>query len=219
VRRHLPAAGPTTLLRAAGLRGIGRALIALLLFAIAAAPARANDVLPTGFSAINVGAAWIDVEGLYAYTDLSDASTLSERLNQECGYKTVLMQTQDGELMVTINDFVVTDLSFATPLQPGSDLMAVANVVMQTYGQPQAATMRDALGKATLDNQRVNHVELRYQAQHPVTFYVSGAAVWRYQINVHYAQRRWHQNKNFRCARTRAKTLAAGKHNNKAASE
>ena len=64
--------------------------------------ARASDVLPTGFGAINVGAAWADVEGLYPYTDLSDASTLLERLNQECGYKTVLRQTPDGELMVTI---------------------------------------------------------------------------------------------------------------------
>lgn len=169
--------------------------------------ARASDVLPTGFGAINVGAAWADVEGLYPYTDLSDASTLLERLNQECGYKTVLMQTPDGELMVTINDFIVTDLSFATPLQEGSNLMDVADVVMQTYGQPKAATMRDAFGKATLNNRRVNHVELRYEAKNPVTFFVSGAAVWRYQINVHYAQRRWHQNKNFRCARARAKAL------------
>ena len=146
--------------------------VAAFAVSLIALVAHANDNLPTGFGAINVGAAWVDVEGLYAYTDLSDASTLLERLNQECGYKTVLIQTAEGELMVTINDFVVTDLSFATPLKAGSDLMAVADVVMQTYGQPKAATMRDTFGKATLNNQQVNHIELRYEAKDPVTFYV-----------------------------------------------
>ncbi|MEM7408519.1 MAG: hypothetical protein AAF458_24755 [Pseudomonadota bacterium] len=172
-------------------------------------PTAAQSLLPTGFGTVNIGAAWDEVSAGFDFRDLSDASTLLERLNQECGYKTALVNSDDGDLLITVNDFIVTDLSYATPLEPNSDLMAVADLVMQTYGQPKSATMRDAIGKATLDRARVSHIELRYDAKNPVTFYISGAAVWQYQINVQYAQKRWHQNKNTRCARQRAKTLRA----------
>lgn len=171
----------------------------------------AQSALPTGFGLVNIGAPWQEVESKNQYQDLSDASTLLERLSQECGYKTALVSTDDGELLVTVNDFVVTDLDFATPLEPGSDVMSVADLIMQTYGQPKAATMRDGFGKATLDSSRVSHIELKYDAKNPVTFYVSGTATWQYQISVHYSQRQWHQNKNLRCARKKAKQLAQDK--------
>lgn len=179
----------------------------LSLLALPTGPALAQSLLPTGFGTVNIGAPWDEVSAGFDYKDLSDASTLLERLNQECGYKTALVDSDDGDLLITVNDFVVTDLSYATPLEPNSDLMAVADLVMQTYGQPKSATMRDAIGKATLDRARVSHIELRYDAKNPVTFYISGPAVWQYQINVQYAQKRWHQNKNTRCARQRAKAL------------
>ena len=109
--------------------------------------------------------------------------------------------------MVTINDFIVTDLSFATPLQEGSNLMDVADVVMQTYGQPKAATMRDAFGKATLNNRRVNHVELRYEAKNPVTFFVSGAAEVLVLMPASVRVMNVDLVAPHRCARARAKAL------------
>ena len=135
----------------------------------------ANAQLPIGFGPIAVGQPWIEIEGKFPYQDMSDASTLPERLSQECGYKQVSMTTDKGYLLVTTNDFVVTELSLITPINPGSDLMAVADLVMQTYGQPKSAAMRTALGQATIDRQRVNYIELKYDSEHPVTFYVSGA--------------------------------------------
>jgi hypothetical protein len=182
-------------------------LIALgLVVATTISPA-ARAELPTGFGPIVVGQAWIDIEGTFPYQDLSDASTLPERLSQECGYKHVSMTTDKGQLLVTTNDFVITEVSFVTPLEEGSDLMAVADLVMQTYGQPRSASMRTALGQATIDRQRVSHIELAYESEHPVTFFVSGSTLWRYQINVRFARSRWHQNKTYRCAREREKAL------------
>jgi len=196
----------------ASIQGLPRNMVGILLaLFFCHAPALAQSALPTGFGLVNIGAQWQEVEGQTQYDDLSDASTLLERLSQECGYKSARLNTDDGELLVTVNDFIVTNLNFATPLEPNSDLMAVADLVMQTYGQPKAAVMRDAFGKAVLDRSRVSHIELRYDAKNPVTFYVSGAAVWQYHISIQFSQRRWHQNKNSRCARTKAKQLAAQK--------
>jgi hypothetical protein len=130
-----------------------------------------------------------------------------ERLSQECGYKTVPLTTGTGELLVTVNDSVVTKLSYATPLKRESDLMAIVDFVMKTYRQPKADTIRDAVGKATLSRTRVTHIHLEYDADNPDTFFMSGPAVWQYQITVRYRQHRWHQNKTARCARTRAKAL------------
>ena len=161
----------------------------------------ANAQLPTGFGPIAVGQAWIEIEGKFQYRDMSDASTLPERFSQECGYKQVSVTTDKGYLLVTINDFVVTELSLITSINPGSDLMAVADLVMQTYGQPKSAAMRTALGQATIDRQRVNYIVLEYDSEHPVTFYVSGANLWEYQTKVSFARGRWHQNKTYRCAR------------------
>jgi hypothetical protein len=116
--------------------------------------ARGASSLPTGFGAINVGTPWVEIESRNDFEDLSDTSTVMARLSQQCGYKNVLVTTGTGELLVTVNDFIVTELSYATPLGRDSDLMAVADLAMQTYGQPKAATMRDAVGKATLDRNR-----------------------------------------------------------------
>ncbi len=166
----------------------------------------ANAQLPIGFGPIAVGQPWIEIEGKFPYQDMSDASTLPERFSQECGYKQVSMTTDKGYLLVTTNDFVVTELSLITPINPGSDLMAVADLVMQTYGQPKSAAMRTALGQATIDRQRVNYIELKYDSEHPVTFYVSGANLWEYQTKVSFVRGRWHQNKTYRCARELEKT-------------
>ena len=68
-------------------------------------------------------------------------------------------------------------------------------------------TVNDAVGKATLSRTRVTHIHLEYDADNPDTFFMSGPAVWQYQITVRYRQHRWHQNKTARCARTRAKAL------------
>jgi hypothetical protein len=170
------------------------------------AHAQSTD-LPTGFGPISVGQAWIDIEGNFPYTDLSDASSLPERLAQECGYKHVRMATEQGSLLVTTNDFVVTELVLVSSLNEGSDLMAVADLVMQTYGQPKLASMRTTLGLTTIDRTRVNHIEIAYEGEHAVSFFVSGASLWEYQISVRFNRSRWHQNKTYRCAREREKAL------------
>lgn len=179
--------------------------VALLLVAL---PGIAAE-LPTGFGPLTVGQPWIEIEGNFPYRDLSDASSLPERLAQECGFKHVSMQTESGTLLVTTNDFVVTEIALVAALEPDSDLMQVADLVMQTYGQPKSAAMRTALGQATIDRGRVNYIELVYDAEHPVTFHVSGATLWEYQISIRFKASRWHQNKTDRCARERQKTIEA----------
>ena len=141
--------------------------------------AHANSPLPIGFGAIKIGQPWVQVEGTVTYKDLTDESTLPERLGHECGYKSLVVTTDEGELLITTNDFIVTGLAYVTPIEQGSSVSSVADLVMQTYGQPRSAFMRNALGQATIDRDAVTHIELTYEAEHPVSFFISGDSLWQ----------------------------------------
>jgi len=172
----------------------------LSLWALASAGAE----LPAGFGGIRVGDAWLDLKDQFRFRNLVALTTPWDHQVNECGYRSVLLATENGELLVTVNDFVVTDVSYVTPIKPGSDLLQVADVVMENYGQPDRASMRDAVGKVTIDRDRVNYITLSYSDPRPVRFMLSGAELWRYQITVDFPHRSWHENKTARCAREKA---------------
>jgi len=165
--------------------------------------------LPAGFGGIRVGDAWLDLRDQFKFRNMVALTTPWDRQVNECGYRSVLLATENGELLVTVNDFVVTDVSYVTPIKPGSDLLQVADVVMENYGQPDRASMRDAVGKVTIDRDRVNYITLSYSDPRPVRFMLSGAELWRYQITVDFPHRRWHENKTARCAREKASQVKA----------
>ena len=102
----------------------------------------------------------------------------------DCGYRSVLATIGNGQLMVTVNDFVITDVSYTTAIEAGSDLFAVADLVIQNYGQPSAAIMRDLFGQVTIDKERVNFITLEYDRRDQIVFYISGRELWQYQIRV-----------------------------------
>lgn len=164
---------------------------------------RGAQELPIGFADVNVGSAWTEVTGTHEFTDLTTAIQTWDEHVQACGYRLASTSIDDGTLIVTVNDFVVTDVSYTTPIEPGSDLFSVADLVMQTYGQPTAATTADALGRVTIDKDRVHYISLHYTAPRDVTFTISGQPLWEYQIRVQLERYRWHENKTMRCARAK----------------
>lgn len=178
--------------------GVG-ALLALLLLAPALVTAQSE--LPTGFGGIDIGSPWSSVEEQHDFELLDGRSAPFDEYAHECGYRTALLVTDKGELLVTANDFVVTELSYIAAIQPDSDLLAVADLVMQNYGQPDRASMRNPFGRVTIDREQVSFISLEYSQPRPVEFTVSGQGIWQYRIRVVHEQLRWHQNKMLRCAR------------------
>jgi len=190
-----------------------RARAGALAGALLALPgAGAAAELPTGFGGIEIGDAWTSAESLHPFREVADASSRWDRYIRECGYRAVVVDAGDGRLLVTVNDFVVTGLSYATPLEPGTDVMEVAQTVLDAYGQPDVAVMRDVYGSVTIDPGQVNYVTLEYEAPDAVRFSVSGRSLWSYQIQVEHEHRRWHENRTAQCAREldRAADAAAG---------
>lgn len=189
-----------------GRRGRGAAAAALLL-ALAADAAAAE--LPRGFGDISVGDPWSGIESRHEFRALSDVSSAWDQYVHDCGYREVVLEAENGRLMVTVNDFVVTELTFVTAIRPGSDLLAAADEVMQTYGQPDSASMRDLVGAVTIDRDRVNYVTLHYSEPREVRVSLSGEDLWQYQVSVRLAQHRWHENKTLQCARARERAAQA----------
>lgn len=175
----------------------------LLALMLGSTPATALSTLPEGFAGVEVGNPWIDVMTQHDYQDLSPPVTEWDRWVEECGFRSVRMQAEKGELLVTVNDFVVTELSYTTPIKHDSDLFAVADLVMQSYGQPNSASMRNALGQITIDRDSVNYITLEYAGTHGVTFSISGRELWHYQIQVRLERYKWHENQTLRCARAK----------------
>ena len=157
--------------------------------------------LPKGFAGVDVGRSWLEVETLYVFQDLSTPTSEWGKFAAQCGYRSVLANVENGQLMVTVNDFVITDVSYTTAIDSGSDLFVVADLVIQSYGQPSAAVMRDLFGQVTIDKDRVNFITLEYGRQDQIVFYISGRELWQYQIRVQLERYRWHENKTLRCAR------------------
>ena len=161
----------------------------------------ATTPLPTGFAGIDVGRTWIEVQGRHPFEDLATPTTEWGKFVADCGYRSLLATVEKGQLMVTVNDFVITDISYTTAIEAESDLFAVADLVIQSYGQPSAAVMRDLFGQVTIDKERVNFITLEYECRDQIVFYISGRELWQYQIRVQLERYRWYENKTLRCAR------------------
>jgi hypothetical protein len=164
--------------------------------------------LPTGFGGINVGDKWEDVADRFELQDLDSLATPWDTYVQDCGYRNALLKAEKGELILTFEDFVVTELSYVTPIKPETNLLTVADLVMQNYGQPDRASMRNIFGKVTIDKDQVNFITLTYGSPRTVEFNISGRELWEYRIAAHFPRKRWHENNTLRCARDREKVAA-----------
>lgn len=180
---------------------------AVLLLCHAGASAQLTE-LPAGFAGIKVGDPFDEVAAQYKLKNLNGLATPWDTYVHECGFRTASLTAENGELLVTFNDFVVTELSYITPIKPNTDLLAVADLVMQNYGQPDRASMRSIFGKVTIDKDEVNFITLSYRSPRRVDFTVSGRALWQYRITVKFEQDRWHENNTMRCAREKEKAAA-----------
>ncbi len=163
--------------------------------------APAQSALPQGFGGIEIGARWLDIRDQQPADEISQVTTPMDGFAQACGYAVARIDAGVGELLVTVHDFIVTGLSYVSPLRQDSGVMEVADTILKTYGQPAAASMRDVLGQVTIDRDRVNFVTLSYRSANPVEFTVSGRELWQYRISVGFQHSRWHENKTYRCAR------------------
>jgi hypothetical protein len=177
----------------------------MLVFALAAAQ---PTELPSGFGGVTVGDTFEQVSARFNLENLDGLATPWDAYLRECGYRTTRVDAEKGELLVTFNDFVVTRLSYITPIKPGTDLLAVADLVMQTYGQPDRASMRSIFGKVTIDKDEVNFITLSYRSPRNVDFTISGRELWEYRITVNFERERWHENNTMRCAREKEKEAA-----------
>ncbi len=187
--------------------GRARAATGLLLAVLAGGAAGAE--LPRGFAGIEVGARWEEVAERFAARELEQPASPWDRKVSECGYRYLEVEAERGRILVTINGEVVTAVSYLTPIEPGSDILAAADLVMRTYGQPERATLRDINGQVTLDRARARFVTVEYRRPRPVEFTVSGAPLWEYRIQVEEPQHRWYENKTLRCARAREREAGA----------
>ena len=169
--------------------------------ALAAAGAVRAAELPTGFGAFSLGMPWSEVERVGAYTELTRATSDWERFVYQCGYRSARLALEHGRVQVTAQDATVTGLSYVTSLQADSEVMKVAQLVMDSYGQPQRATLRDALGAITIDQSRVRYVVLEYSGPVQARFTVSGEPLWEYRISIEDASSRRLENRTLRCAR------------------
>jgi len=188
-----------------------RTLLAVGALACGSAAVAAD--LPTGFGTLTLGMPWSDVERAGGYTELTRATNDWERFVYQCGYRSAQLAAGQGRVLITAQDSIVTELSYVTPIQPGSDVMKVAQLVMDNYGQPQRATLRDELGAITIDQTRARYVVLEYAAAVEARFVVSGDPLWEYRISVEDGASRRLENRTLRCAREleKAAPAAAGK--------
>ena len=78
---------------------------------------------------------------------------------------------------MTVNDYVVTQISFATSIRPGSDLMQVARLVEKNFVPPERREMRTLFGKETDDPADANFITLFYRTPRPLDISISGRAL------------------------------------------
>ena len=180
------------------------ALIAFALCVTAAVPAQEKD-LPTGFGDIDIGDAWQEVSANLSYEIIDSLATPWDLFLNQCGYFSLRVSADTAELLVTVNHFVVTEVSFATSIRPGSDLMQVARLVEKNYGPPERREMRTLFGKETGNPAEANFITLFYRTPHPVDISISGRALWKYQITARSPKADWYANKSLQCAREKEK--------------
>jgi hypothetical protein len=161
----------------------------------------AQTALPTGFGSLALGMPWADVQSDNKVVELTRVTSEWEGLVYECGYRSAQIALGNGRLLVTAEDFVVTQLSYVTAIEKDSNLMQVAQLVIKTYGQPRQVSMRDALGAVTIDQSAANYVKLDFSAANLATFVISGEPLWEYRISIEDPNVRRVQNRTIRCAR------------------
>lgn len=183
-----------------------RARALLLVCALAGTGAASGADLPTGFGSFALGMPWSEVERVGGYTELTRPTSDWERFVYQCGYRSAQLALEQGRVLLTAQDSIVTELSYVTPIQADSDVMKVAQLVMDSYGQPQRATLRDALGAITIDQARASYVVLEYSGPVDARFVVSGEPMWEYRITIEDSAARRLENRTLRCAREREKT-------------
>lgn len=176
--------------------------------ALAAAGALQAAELPTGFGDFRLGMPWSEVERVGGHTELTRATSDWERFVYQCGYRSARLVLEQGRMLVTAQHATVTELSYVTPLTADSEVMAVAQRVMDSYGPPQRATLRDALGAITIDQSTVRYVVLEYSGAVQARFSVSGDPLWEYRISIEDASSRRLENRTLRCARDLEKAAA-----------
>ena len=125
-----------------------------------------------------------------------------DHLARACGYATLRLASEEGDIRVIVQNHVVVELSRAQPIPPRSDARAIANDVIATYGQPERAEMRDALGRPTLGDGLVS-VVLEYAGEHQVLFTIFADTVWERTVTIRHRDRKWHENRTLLCARER----------------
>lgn len=99
----------------------------VLCFAIVASGQEKD--LPTGFGGIDIGDSWEQVSPNLSYELIDSLATPWDEFLNKCGYLSLRVIADQAELLVTVNDSVVTEVSSATSIRPGSDLMEVALLV------------------------------------------------------------------------------------------
>ena len=151
---------------------------------------RAQSEFPNGFGGINVGTKWEEIRGQFEFQRLDTESTTWDQYASQCGFQVLLLEAENGRILATLNDFVVTDVTYATPIEPNSDLLAIADLVMQNYGQPERASMRNVVGQVTIDRSDVNFITLEYRKPKLIRFTVSGREQWEYRINIRFEHSR-----------------------------
>lgn len=183
-----------------------RPAAAAMLFVVGHLPTGgAAAPLPEGFGGVQVGSTWAEAQSALSPVALDIRLTDLDRRAHACGYREGRVRTRNGSLHVTAHDFVVTAMHYSTPLREGSTPEQVARLVRQTYGIPGAEVWRDPFGRQTDARRSAAHVALDYGHEHPVRFSASGAPLWRYQVSVTFRDRRLHENRTARCARSSAK--------------
>ena len=167
----------------------------------------ANTTLPTGFGAVTLGMSWNDAQSANKFVELTRINSDWERHVYDCGYRHAQLTRDDSRLLVTAEDFMVMQLSYVTSIKKDSNLMQVAKQIIDNYGEPNQATMRDELGAITIEQATANYVTLVFDGATHAKFMVSGTPLWEYRISIEDANLRGAQNRTVRCARAREKQL------------
>ena len=185
--------------------GCARAVVIAAGLLFAALGMAQEKKLPTGFGGIHIGDPWEQVSTKVSYELIDSLTTPWDRYLNECGYQSVRVYADNAVLLITVNDFVVTELNYEIPIRPGADLMEAAALVEKNYGPPAVRKMRTLFGRETELSSEAEFITLAYRNPHQVEFSISGAKLWRYQITARSPDASWHANKSLLCAREKEK--------------
>ncbi len=161
--------------------------------------------LPGAFGAFTLGMSWEDASAVGTHTELTHATSDWERHVHACGYRSARFEIDGTTVVVTTQDFQVTELSQTTAIRPGRSVQQVAQEVINAYGKPTQATLRDDLGAVTVDTARASHALIEYAGSNRVSIAISAEPLWQYRVNLVAGEARRLENRTIRCAREREK--------------